>query len=298
MILVLWTQGSQVICANFTIPGQYTIKLYTGVRQGQCGIDSITKTICVVGPPTPGFTSLPSLICAPDTLFLNNTTVLNPSCDSPTYNWTINKASSTCPADSTKDTTFVNNTSLSSFNPNVIINNQGIYNINLSVTNVCGTYTAPQQSITVKRKPIASISLPPTLCVGQSITPTSTYQACGDTVSFSWIFQGGNPSSSTLQNPGPITFNSPGTFHITLTVTNSCGSITKDSTLIVYPLPVPVAVANPYTICAGQSNTIVSSESSKLQRYIMVASDRFKFNYWITNYSNSCSYNNLYSYCR
>ncbi|MFN6091694.1 MAG: beta strand repeat-containing protein, partial [Bacteroidota bacterium] len=251
--LSLWLDGSDTICPIFNTPGQYTITLITGSR---CGIDSISKTICVVGPPTPGFTSLPSLICAPDTLFLNNTTVLNPSCDSPTYNWAINKVSFTCPADSTKDTTFVNNTSLSSFSPNVIINNQGIYNINLSVTNVCGTYTAPQQSITVKRKPIASISLPPTLCVGQSITPTSTYQACGDTVSFLWSFPGGTPSSSTLQNPGAIVYNTPDTFLVTLTVTNSCGSITKDSTLIVYPLPNPVAVANPYTICAGQSTQL------------------------------------------
>ena len=40
---------------------------------------------------------------------------------------------------------------------------------------------------------------------------------------FSWEFDGANPSSSTLKNPGEIVYSSPGTYLIKLTATNSDG---------------------------------------------------------------------------
>jgi PKD repeat protein len=41
--------------------------------------------------------------------------------------------------------------------------------------------------------------------------------------SWSWTFEGGTPSTSTAQNPA-VTYNTPGTYDVTLIATNSAGS--------------------------------------------------------------------------
>jgi PKD repeat protein len=49
-----------------------------------------------------------------------------------------------------------------------------------------------------------------------------------------WTFQGGTPSSSTLQNP-EVAYNSTGTYRVTLKATNSTGNntITKEGYIVV-----------------------------------------------------------------
>ncbi len=46
----------------------------------------------------------------------------------------------------------------------------------------------------------------------------------GDIVSWSWIFEGGIPSTSTQQNPSNITYNETGDFDVTLTITDTEGN--------------------------------------------------------------------------
>jgi serine protease len=55
--------------------------------------------------------------------------------------------------------------------------------------------------------------------------------------SWSWSFPGGTPSSSNLQNPTNIVYNTPGTYSVTLTVTNAFGSnsVTKTGYITVGP---------------------------------------------------------------
>ena len=70
--------------------------------------------------------------------------------------------------------------------------------------------------------------------VGAITSPTSdTTIAAGTSVSFgttiaaakySWIFPGGSPATSSAQNPGNVTFNSPGTYTTSLTVIDSSGN--------------------------------------------------------------------------
>lgn len=52
--------------------------------------------------------------------------------------------------------------------------------------------------------------------------------------SWQWTFQGGNPATSTLQHP-EITYNTPGTYNVTLKVTNTNGNntITKTGYIVV-----------------------------------------------------------------
>jgi hypothetical protein len=69
-------------------------------------------------------------------------------------------------------------------------------------------------------------------------TPGTTTCSVSTGDSFFWIFEKGNPSSSTNQNP-TTTFSSVGTFSVTLKVTDSSGysCTTSKSLQTTYPLP-------------------------------------------------------------
>lgn len=64
------------------------------------------------------------------------------------------------------------------------------------------------------------------ICPGQQVQFTD--QSAGAT-SWAWTFAGGTPASSTAQNP-LITYNTPGTYTVTLVATNSNGSSTATQT--------------------------------------------------------------------
>lgn len=79
--------------------------------------------------------------------------------------------------------------------------------------------------------PYADFSaIPQAPCSGQTVqfTDLSTYSP----TSWSWSFPGGNPASSTAQNPAVI-YNSPGTYPVTLVATNAAGSGTTTRTTYI-----------------------------------------------------------------
>ncbi len=76
--------------------------------------------------------------------------------------------------------------------------------------------------------PVAAFSATPTsTCVGQPVqfTDHSTFSP----TSWSWSFPGGNPNSSSAQNPS-VVYNAPGTYAVTLVASNAAGSGTVTHT--------------------------------------------------------------------
>jgi PKD repeat protein len=77
------------------------------------------------------------------------------------------------------------------------------------------------------------------VCEGGSVTfQDGSY---GGATSWSWSFPGGNPSTSTLQNP-TIQYNVLGNYDVTLTATNAAGNNTVihvGNVVVSYPVPVP-----------------------------------------------------------
>lgn len=74
--------------------------------------------------------------------------------------------------------------------------------------------------------PIADFSIDKTeICAGTSVSfSDASWNADVDaTWNWNWSFSGGTPATSSDQNP-TITYNTPGTFNVTLTVSNSTGS--------------------------------------------------------------------------
>ncbi len=63
------------------------------------------------------------------------------------------------------------------------------------------------------------------ICDGETIQFSDISEE-GVPTSWTWSFPGGNPASSTSQNPS-VTYANPGTYDVTLTVSNSAGTDTK-----------------------------------------------------------------------
>ncbi|HMS99511.1 MAG TPA: PKD domain-containing protein [Saprospiraceae bacterium] len=65
-----------------------------------------------------------------------------------------------------------------------------------------------------------------------------TNQSTGTITSYEWEFEGGTPSTSSQQNP-TITYNNPGTFSVTLTVSNGPFSNTLEiiDEIVIFPVP-------------------------------------------------------------
>jgi len=84
-----------------------------------------------------------------------------------------------------------------------------------------------------------------TLCEGECIEVTNT--SSDDALTFSWMFDGGIPSSYNGENPGPICFNTSGPHSITLTATNTFGSNSYGLTVYVFPKPIAIFTSNVLT---------------------------------------------------
>ncbi|HLP65578.1 T9SS type A sorting domain-containing protein [Flavobacterium sp.] len=103
--------------------------------------------------------------------------------------------------------------------------------------------------------PVASFTASATeICVGQTVTFTDT--STNIPAGWTWTFEGGTPSSSTSQNP-VITYNSPGTYDVTLVAANYNGTNTIIATdhITVYAYPV-VTSTTPASRCDSGAVTL------------------------------------------
>lgn len=79
--------------------------------------------------------------------------------------------------------------------------------------------------------PVADFSASSTLvCPGSTVDFTDA--STGTPTSWSWTFTGGSPSSSTSQNPS-VTYNTPGSYTVSLTATNAQGTDTETKTAYI-----------------------------------------------------------------
>ncbi|MCC7501573.1 MAG: PKD domain-containing protein [Flavobacteriales bacterium] len=89
------------------------------------------------------------------------------------------------------------------------------------------------------------------VCVGSSVTFTDI--SLLTPTSWSWSFPGGTPSTSTAQNP-TVTYNTAGTYNVTLTASNGLGTgttTTKTAYITVYALPTAGCTVTRSTAPAG-----------------------------------------------
>jgi PKD repeat protein len=102
-----------------------------------------------------------------------------------------------------------------------------------------------------------------TVCQGGTVNFTNT--TTNYPTSYSWSFPGGLPATSTATNPS-VTYNTPGTYSVTLTATNQWGSKTITQTNIITvgatPATPTISANGPTTFCSGSSVVLTSSQPS------------------------------------
>jgi PKD repeat protein len=180
-------------------------------------------------PPVANFTSDTQIVGAGGSVHFTDLSTNNPT----SWSWTF--------AGGTPSTS-------TSQNPTVTYNTQGTYDVSLTVANSAGSDSETKIdyiTVTAPQPPVANFSASSTsISVGDNVVFTDL-SSSGPT-SWSWTFEGGTPGSSTAQNP-TVTYNTAGTYDVTLFVANVAGSDTE--TKIDYIM----VAEKPY--CASQGNT-------------------------------------------
>ncbi|MFZ5552219.1 MAG: PKD domain-containing protein [Bacteroidota bacterium] len=233
----------------YSTPGTYTVTLSVVNASGN-DTETITNYITVTDcTPSASFTTASTNICINDCIgFTNTSTGQGPL----SYSWAFAGAS---PGTSTAT------------NPSGICYSAvGTFTVTLTVTNPYGTDVATQ-NITVTTctsPPVANFSpSATTICVGDQVNFTDL--STNGPTSWSWSFPGGTPATSTSQNP-TITYNTPGTYSVTLNATNGTGTddTTMTALITVQTCPPPTAAfsVNDSTICEGTCITITNSSTS------------------------------------
>jgi PKD repeat protein len=196
---------------TYNAPGTYNVTL---IVSNAAGADTITQTNYVTanGAPTAGFTVTTNVFVAN---FTNTTT------GATSYSWNFGDG----------------NTSTQT-NPTHTYAEDGTYTVTLTATNACGsnTYT---QTVVITSLPTPAFSANSTTGCAP-FTVNFIDQSSDNTTSWEWSFPGGTPSSSTQQNP-TVTYNTPGTYSVTLTVSNALGSNTTTQTNYITVNTVPSA---------------------------------------------------------
>lgn len=109
-----------------------------------------------------------------------------------------------------------------------------------------------------------------TLAPHSAFTVTSSSFCHGDCVQFTdhsvnspttwlWVFPGGTPATSNLQNPGTVCYPTPGAYNVYLSTTNSSGADlqTNLALMLVHPyIQLPVA----YGLCKGNGVTMTARD--------------------------------------
>jgi Domain of unknown function (DUF1929)/Legume lectin domain/Chitobiase/beta-hexosaminidase C-terminal domain/PKD domain len=144
------------------------------------------------------------------------------------------------------------------------------------------TDTPPKGTIT---SPASDIVIAP----GQSVTFSGSGTASSGSISaYSWSFRGATPASSSLQNPGAVTFSTAGTYTASFTVTDSAGNTDPSPpvrTITVASEAAPVLSAVSPTVGGqGKSNLSVTLSGSNF-----LSSPTCAFGSGIT--INSCTQN-------
>jgi PKD repeat protein len=144
--------------------------------------------------------------------------IINNTSGAETYNWIFEGGS---PASSTQK------------DPGTIeYDAPGTYKIMLDATNQNGGHDQKEIQVRID----APVKVNFTLTNTASEFPPVTYSINNTTAEatwYQWTFEGGNPSTSNLKDPGTITFATPGKHTITLRAGNDRVSYKKDTTISV-----------------------------------------------------------------
>ena len=196
--------------------GTYTVTMVADAGGG-CA-DTVIHTFTIPGPPVSAFTSTPP--CLGGAVTLTDGSVSPQGDPITSWNWSMTGGT---PATSANQ------------NPSTIYATAGTHTVSLIVTTQGGCKDTIDQQVIVYNPPVAIFSGSGTGCAPLCVTNYQDLSTTtnGNISSWAWTFPGGSPSSSNVQNPPSVCYNTGGTYGASLIVTTSYGC--KD-TIAITPL--------------------------------------------------------------
>ncbi|MCS6928081.1 MAG: PKD domain-containing protein [Saprospiraceae bacterium] len=221
------TSSAQNPTVTYNAPGNYDVTLTV---TNPYGTHTLTKTnfIQVIPPPTAGFSVTTNGLAASFT---------NSSTHATSYAWNFGDGNSS-----------------TAQNPQHTYAQEGVYTVTLIATGPCGVDTF-QRAVTIVTPPTAGFTADTTNGCGP-LTVQFTSTSSSNSTSFQWSFPGGTPDTSSAQNP-TVTYTSPGTYSVTLIVSNAAGAdtLTRTNFITVGPSPISGFTATTNGFTATFNNT-------------------------------------------
>ena len=143
---------------------------------------------------------------------------------------------------------------------NVTFNTPGTYTVTFQVTDSSNHTSSSSVTITVNSPLVVAISSPTgnvTINTGQSVDFQGSITGGTAPYTYQWTFNGGSPSSSSVQNPGNVTFNTAGTYTVNFQVSDSSNQTSGASVAVTVNIPPIVA-----TITSPGGNTTINPGQS------------------------------------
>ncbi|MEL6639642.1 MAG: PKD domain-containing protein, partial [Bacteroidota bacterium] len=205
------TSTEQNPTVTYNDGGTYNVSLTVSNAVGM-DISTQTSYITVAPQPSPSFTAL-----------RNDFTVnfTNTSSDATSYSWDFGDGNGSM-----------------DINPVHTYAMEGTYTVVLTATNDCGVQTS-SQSVEIVLGPLAGFSADQTEGCAP-LTVQFSDQSSGDVTTWSWSFPGGNPSTSTDQNP-TVVYDTPGSYSVMLEIETLTGSnmLVQNGFITVLSAPSP-----------------------------------------------------------
>ncbi len=237
----------------FNTPGTYDVTFQVTDSRNHTGSSSVT--IIVSSPPLQPLVAAISSPASNVTINTGQSVNFQGSIAGGSapyaYQWSINGGS--------PSSSYVQNPG------NVKFNTAGIYTVTFQVTDSSNQTDSATLRVTVSSTPppaltasITSPSGPVTINPGQSVNFQGSASGGSGAYTYLWNFGGSGIASSTAQNPGSLVFNSPGSYSIIFTVTDSSGTRTSKSVVVNVNAvqPLIVGITSPtgnLSITVGQS---------------------------------------------
>lgn len=217
----------------FGTTGTYTVSLSAVSTTNGC-TDTVSSSVTILPTPELNITLTPGLACAPyTTQFVNN------SVNTDFYSWTFGDG----------------NTGVGA-NPAHVYANPGVYNVLVIGQNNSGCADTTIVPLTLYQGPQASFVLP-AASVCSSPAVVNILNTSSGAIGYNWNL--GNSQTSTNNNP-TVTYNTIGSYTITLIASNQLGcSDTASQTFNVYDKPIADMGPRP-DVCVG--NVILFDNNS------------------------------------
>lgn len=193
----------------YDVAGQYDVVLTVSHPESTETI-TLVNYVAVSDAPIPSFDYF-------DDIF--NVDFLNTTIEGDSYSWDFGDGNT-----STEE------------NPSHTYAEEGEFEVVLTATNECGTTTS-MASVSINALPIAGLNSDVSSGCGP-LTVQFNDASSSNVTEWAWTFEGGNPSTSTDENP-TVEYASPGNYNVELLVTSAAGTdmIVMDDFIAVLEAP-------------------------------------------------------------